>query len=49
VWVGPGAGPGNERLAALGATPVEDLSSLLRALPSAPVTPSATEQLPLDL
>ncbi len=23
VWVGPGAGPGNERLAELGATPVE--------------------------
>jgi hypothetical protein len=49
VWVGSGAGPGNERLAELGATPVEDLSSLLHALPSAAVTPSVAEQLPLDL
>ncbi len=49
VWVGPGAGAGNERLAELGATPIEDLSSLLHSPPSAAVTPSSAEQLPLDL
>jgi predicted Rossmann fold nucleotide-binding protein DprA/Smf involved in DNA uptake len=48
VWVGPGAGPGNERLAELGATPVDDVASLLDVSPSA-ATPGAPEQLPLDL
>ncbi len=49
VWVGPGAGPGNERLAELGATPLEELSSLFRAPRSDAVMPTAAEQLPLDL
>ena len=49
VWVGPGAGPGNERLTELGATPVDDIGSLLHASPTVPVTPGAPEQLPLDL
>jgi hypothetical protein len=49
VWVGLGAGPGNERLAELGARPLEELSSLFRAPPSTQVTPASAEQLPLDL
>jgi DNA processing protein len=49
VWVGPGGGPGNERLAELGATPVDDIASLLHTSPSVAVPLGAPEQLPLDL
>ncbi|MGH2640203.1 MAG: DNA-processing protein DprA [Actinomycetota bacterium] len=49
VWVGPGAGPGNERLAELGATPVDDIGALLQVAPIVPTTPGPVEQLPLDL
>ena len=48
VWRGPGGGPGNERLVALGATPVVDVPAVFRAQ-AGPVTAAGSDQLRLGL
>jgi predicted Rossmann fold nucleotide-binding protein DprA/Smf involved in DNA uptake len=48
VWTGAGAGPGNDRLVELGATPVEDVATLLTA-PAAPLPTGRSDQLRLGL
>jgi DNA processing protein len=48
VWVGPGSGPGNARLAEHGAIPVPDVEAVF-AVPSAPAAPAAPDQLQLGL
>lgn len=49
VWVGPGAGPGNERLVEHGATPVDEVAAVFRTPPGAPAAPAASDQLRLGL
>jgi predicted Rossmann fold nucleotide-binding protein DprA/Smf involved in DNA uptake len=48
VWMGEGGGPGNARLAELGATSIDDVSALV-AGPVAPSTTSRSDQLRLGL
>jgi predicted Rossmann fold nucleotide-binding protein DprA/Smf involved in DNA uptake len=49
AWVGPGAGPGNERLVELGAIPVDDPSAVVELPSPDPVTQAFPDQLRLGL
>lgn len=50
VWIGPGAGPGNEELVARGATPVHEIDELTRLEEEPVPSPVAgDEQIALDL
>jgi predicted Rossmann fold nucleotide-binding protein DprA/Smf involved in DNA uptake len=49
VWIGPGAGPGNDRLAELGAIPVDDVAAVLHLPTPEHATPPAPDQLRLGM
>jgi DNA processing protein len=49
VWIGPGGGPGNERLAERGAIPVDDVAAVLELPRADAVTPHVPDQLRLGL
>ncbi len=49
AWVGPGAGPGNERLVEIGAIAVDDVAAVLQLPSPDPVKPLAPDQLRLGL